>query len=264
MIDRKILDAKRYAQLEKTDGADMKNFDVARPGEKLGYLELRDATDEKLITKIDRSKYPQILAKRYAVYQHPNGRIDAKITSYAKEQLMSRLQDMHNVGVRNFYIDVNAHGYDDGIYIGQDRIDPSFFTEMFNTYKDCTFTLNTIACHGGGMKNEMEKFQEKNKEGRVTVITQSKNDVSNTAYAIKENNNYNYDTLYNSILIRYLMQGYDAQYSGEKLTYGQAHLLADKETKLLTGHDAEVVRSGTNGSKYTADGSKDFRTENQA
>lgn len=214
-----------------------KGFEVA-DSEPMGYIEFMDLSDR--LTKsisAEGQQFPSLLAERYNVVRAPGSSIDASKGRNPMAALRAQVKTLTENGVKNVYLSVYAHGSDDAMHFGDNDVKPSEFTALFAEFPDCKFTLNTISCYGGGISEEMRRF--KDHEGaqnqRVSVFTQTKGDVVN----IGTKNTENFATLYNAALAKYLAQGVNGR-PGPRLTYGQAHLKADRFARMGQGTDAEV------------------------
>jgi len=230
-----------YRRSEVLDEAGMsRGFEIAGK-EPLAFIEVADLSN-KLSQKTaeDFSGFPMVMAKRYNVFMAPGSRIDVSKENDPMSRLRAQVDLYYQKGVRNFYFSVLLHGTKDAIVMGNKKIPPSAFSEMFREYSDCRFTMNAVSCYGGGLADEMEQFVDYPgaQEGRVSVFMQTKEDVINYAAVTGDD----YSTLYNAALSVYLMQGIDNR-SGKKLTYGEAHLLADRYAKIHGFNDAEVFCS---------------------
>lgn len=247
-----------YRKSEEDDKARMgSGFEIAGDNEPMAYIELADRSD-KLTSGIQRSAwgFPEVLASRYRLYKEEADALDLSQSANPLDSVRQRLTHYHSKGVRNFYLNVFAHGSHNGMHFGKDKaILGASMTDLFEEFKDCRFTLNSVSCFGGGMNVAMENFRdtEDAQSGRVAVFTQTKDNVVNFAPGSRY---VGYSTIYNEALARHLMQGVNGR-PGKKLTYGEAHLLADKEARKIMGTDAQaqVSRPGRQSVK-TADTSK--------
>ena len=242
--------AKEYRASERKDDAGMKTFDVADSKEPVGFVELFDGTD-KITNSI--KGMPEMLSRRYNLQMTPGSRIDGSTVQSPIQALKNQIQKMHDAGIRNFYINISAHGGTDDIAFGEKgSLDPKDLVELTAQFGDSKFTNNTTSCYGGGIGEAMADFRDHSKaeKGRVTMFTQTKADIGNGAASVDQDG---YSTAYNVALGRYLMQGVDGN-PGQKLSYGEAHLKADQFAKGTSQYDAEV-RSSSPGknSNYTAD-----------
>ncbi len=250
--------AKEYRASENRDDAGMKKFDIADNKEPVGFVELYDSTTD--VTN-SIAGLPEVLSRRYNLQMTPMSRIDGSRATDPLVALTDRIQTMYDAGIRNFYVNISAHGDTRGIDFGGRTLDPKKLVELTMQFPDCKFTGNATSCHGGGIGGAMANFEDHSKaeQGRVTMFTQTKSDVVNAGYVVDEG----FSTAYNIALARYLMQGVDGN-PGTKLNYGEAHTKADQEAKGILRFDAEV-RSSAPGkkSKYTADTGNSRSTEGQ-
>ncbi len=239
---------------EAKDPAGIKGFEVAG-SEKVGYLELYDGNDAvtKCLHKGNRHM-SSILSKRYTIADRRS--IDyADTAGVAASAVEDAIADMQRSGVNNMFIDVIAHGSEYGAGFGGRHLSKEDMTRLVTKFPKCKFTLKVLSCHGAGMDSMMANFKDvaSAAPGRVTVFTQTKEDVSNFSTT------YSFDrtqatTAYNVAMAKLLLQGVDAAHPGKKLTYGEAHLQADKVARLADLVDPEAMSSQPGKpSKKTAD-----------
>lgn len=223
---------------EEADAAGIKDFDVAGENEKIGLIELHDSTDP-LIKKEHAWTigHTLMMLKRYKVAAADS--IDYATSSPGA--LTNAVLARYKAGIRNFHINVLAHGNVGGASFGGKVIAPSQFRDIFVTFPDAKFTLNVTSCYGAGLAPMMRQYVDlaSAAPSRVTVFTQSKEDVVNTSTNISDNLSI---SVYDAAMSKYLMQGVDGR-QGKRLTYGEAHLLADRDAKLARRNDAEVHTS---------------------
>lgn len=236
-------------------------FEIADSKKPMAYLELFDGSDPGIVADHNgHAGFPDMLSQRYKVLTSPDGYIDASKANPI-QALRSLLTALVKSGVKQFYIMSLGHGSEGSFGFGNNRISPEAFKTIFAEFSDCKFTFNTLSCYGGGLANAMKTFRDESdaKSGRVTVFTQTKPDVPNLGTQVKRNSS---STRYIAALTKYLLQGCGGR-PGQKLSYGEAHLLADKEAKREGFCDAEVYSSRPGDrSRYTADTNKP-RTDEQ-
>ncbi len=230
----------RY-ESEQKDAAGMKHFEIAGK-EPLGYVEVADLSNDLMRETVNGTKmFPQALALRYNVLVPEGGAVtDLSISGLDPERtLHARIQKLYDMGVRNFYVNIQAHGTPMGFGFGGNRLTPSQVTSLFTTFSDCRFTVNTIACYGGGMNETFARYADFSsaQRGRVTVITQTKGDTVNRSIYYSGNDRA---SIYQAALARALVRGDSA---GRRLTFGEAHLLADQEARERGYTDAGAFRS---------------------
>ncbi|MBM3231404.1 hypothetical protein FJZ28_03700 [Candidatus Peregrinibacteria bacterium] len=243
--------AMEYRKSESADAAGMgKGFEPAK-NEPMGYIELSDLSD-RLTSEIaqENREFSKLLSERYNLYKTPEGTIDGSVKNPANA-LREQIGTLMKNGIKNIYININAHGSESGMGFGPNELRAEQLTAIFKEFPDCKFTVNNIACHGGGLAEEMQKFKDTGGEsGRVTVFTQTKEEVVNLARSTADEQTTS--TAYNAALAKYLAQGVNGR-PGRRLSYGEAHLYADKDAKKAQVTDAEVHQTrGDNPTARTA------------
>lgn len=133
----------------------------------------------------------------------------------------------------HFCVDIFSHGAKDRFLFAK-PLEASQVIAIAKDFPQCSFTYNTIACYGGGMMQGMADNNEfsKNKElsSRLAVFTQSKGNVINLS------------TVHATAVTMYYMHFMQALNEGK--TYGEAHRIADSETKKYMPVDAEAMIDG--------------------
>jgi hypothetical protein len=238
--------AKEYKKSQTRDDVGMKDVELAGD-ELMASIEIVDLADALILgISKDFQKFDHVLASRYNVIK-PKTRIDGSITD-PKIALHKTVAASYKAGVRNFYISIMAHGSSGAMSFGSNELKPADITSIMKEFPKARFTLNAISCFGGGMAEEMARFRDVSDaaKNRILAITQTKGDVVNYAHTSEED----YITKYNAALAVNLMKGVDGR-PGERVTYGQAHLLADTFAKAANFTDAEVYGSnpGANSSR---------------
>lgn len=257
-LQRYAARAKEHRMSERRDAAGMSSgFDIAEGGP-VAYMEVADL-DDRLTKSIatDTAPFADMLAARYDVYRGPGSAVDASKTP-PFGAIATYVGAMYDKGIRNFYFNIYAHGSEGAMHFGANTLQMDQLQRLFLQFPDCRFTVNTISCFGGGVTAAMRNFRDAPaaEKGRIAVFAQTKGDVPNfrdTNVRFDEQNTLqqDYSTLYNAALAHYLMQGVGGR-PGKKLSYGEAHLLADKLAKQKFT-DAEVTTSQPGApSNYTA------------
>jgi hypothetical protein len=241
-----------YHKSEVADEAGMGDgFEVAG-NEPMAYVTLSDMADGLTggIAK-DSEGFPDLLAQRYNVVRAPGGDINASQPGANPEQLLrTHFAQLNENGVTNIYLSIYAHGSEGAMHFGNNKITPAQLTGIIDEFPDMKVTVNSISCYGGGLAEHMEQYQDTkgNAKDRVTVFTQTKGETVNYA-----NTSTKYVTVYNASLAKYLAQGTGGR-PGNKMTYGEAHVRADRDAKSGQLTDAEVYTSRPNApSAHTAD-----------
>ena len=243
----------KHYESEQRDDAGIKKVEISK-GEPVGYVELADLSDSLIKRETAGARnFSQILGTRYDIVSPPG----EKTLDMSKQGidpnliLHAHIQKIHSRCLRNFFINVITHGSTKGFHFGKNMLYPEDIKNLFLRFPDCKFTLNTIAFYGGGMGKAFEHFQDRAKapKGRVTVFTQTKGDVVN--YSTKFSKDIQdkvqsaeelNSTKYTAALMHYLVHGKD----GRRLTYGEAHLLADRHAKRMQYTDASGYSSNPN------------------
>ncbi len=257
--------ALQYSESEKKDAAKISRFDL--PKKETAYIEMADFNDVNMRgLAVDSANFPKLLAQKYNMYRSANYRIDGRRGS-ALAALRSQIAEQHNNGVKSFYINVYAHGFEGGFVINGSLIHPDQILDIMKQYSDCEFVLNSISCHGAGFEKAMMNFADSASAsaGRITVFHHSKSYVPNIMKKgsekkeapnpggpdlLQKGENSKYDTVYMRALARELNKA--------GVTYGQAHVIADREAKRaqFTDAGAQTSQPGKK-SKLTADNSPD-------
>lgn len=228
-----------YNQQEQDPAGLSLKFEIAGENEPMAYIDLTDLSDELIRSEMTTARgFPEILSRRYRLYSTKEDEMDLSKSQEPMMEVRRRIRSYHERGMKNFYINIHAHGSEEGMHFGNVRITPSQMIDLFMEFPDCRFTLNTIACYGGGMGDAMKKFMDHNAaaEHRISVFTQTKGDVINYANGDSQ---IGHSSAYSAALAEMLMQGVDGR-PGKKLTYGEAHVVADRIAKEQKGTDAEA------------------------
>ncbi|OGI18500.1 MAG: hypothetical protein A3B68_07075 [Candidatus Melainabacteria bacterium RIFCSPHIGHO2_02_FULL_34_12] len=246
---------------EKKDEAGIKSFNLSKD-RKIGYIGLTDYRWQKdpiIRANYDDVKYfPEVMSHLgYQMVVANNGEpIVVTRPDTPKRILIREIEKLKEEGIRDFFIDIASHGdeaatlfYDNVTNCPCNNLFPRDLTEIFEKFPDCTVTMKSIACGGGGVSDEISSFKESSGiENRGTVFLQSKifgrtqegrlSEKSATSDIPKPHSTY-----YNVFFINHLLSG---------KSYGEAHILADEASKKLVPSDPEVWRTSPKGGIKTS------------
>lgn len=169
-------------QEEKKSLVHNTDFKEAKEGKaKIGYISLFPLEYEKdpvLKNMEDDSKnLPELMRTKGYNF------IDSEpvATSTPKETLTSKIQEQYDQGVRNFYLDLHAHGISaghshlEGMHFGHGNSDADVLNgkelaDLVSSFSDAHFIINSVACHGGDFRRHFEQVRLQN----AHLILQSK------------------------------------------------------------------------------------------
>lgn len=245
---------------ETADNARVAAFDLPR-GEPILYTGVFDATDptEENHARHFGSFLGQANGGAYNVVGAGNDTFAA--TNDLLGRLEARFDGALAQGIKNHYLYFSVHGSENRIGFdlpggGRITLEPRELMALFRLpkYNQCRFTLRMNCCNSGGFRSgEMaDLFRAPGEEGRISVFIQSKQELPNPIRSTEPRDidataprGRNFDTPYDYYLVHFLSRG---------MTYGQAHLAADRATKTnFPGVDAGVFRSGVLDGSETAD-----------
>ena len=246
----KVEKAKEYREQEAGDLAKIKAFDLPKD-EPIGYIGLADGHD--LIFQdgvLGVKSFAEVMSS--LGYNMVSNEKDGYAISPEVEPeiiIKEQIKEFLAKGINNIYIKLAGHGNEYGVYFttkdGQSTVlTTNELKDIFNSFPECNFIVSTDACSGGGYADVLKKYKDPTgKKGRVTVFLQSKIDATNQEGRLKgipgvEGAPKIFSTYYTVSLVHHLLDG---------KTYGEAHLLADKDTKQIIQCDAEAWRSGPDG-----------------
>jgi len=177
------------------------------------------------------------------------------ISDTPKQQLINYIQESYIAGGRYFYLDIYNHGTPAGISF-EEKLTAQDFMEITNLFPGAKFTINTMACYGGGLKDgfkrgfkadelarkilslsplDMDQFERT--EDRVSVFLQTRHDTKSLlSFTQKGDAEF---IIYQSYFNVFFMQ---AIRDGKN--YGQAFLFADKKMEALLYINAEALIKG--------------------
>lgn len=251
----KIKGAKENRQKELEDPARIKIFDLPK-NEPIGYIGLADGNDPVFPNNVNDTKYFAEVMSHVGYKMVSNEKDKYSISPETKPQeiIKEQVQAFLKKDIKNIYINLCGHGNNFGVYFTTKNKRSLMLTvdellDIFNTFQECNFIVSTDACSGGGYANLLKRYEDPTcKKGRITLFVQSKPDATNQEGRLKGTSGVNgapeiFSTYYYIFLVHHLLSG---------KTYGEAHLLADQDTKRLIQCDAEVWISGPKGGISTA------------
>lgn len=246
---------------ERNDEANIRNFDLPKD-RSIGYIGLVDyrwEVDPIIRANYDDTKFfPQLMnGLGYSFVSGNDGEPIVVTRPFTPKQiLLEQIRKSRESGIRDFYINIAAHGdetamlfYDNVTKCPCNNLFPRDFIEIFNTFSDCTFTINPIPCYGGGLAGALNSYKDIKGEGeRVKVFLRSKLFGTSQEGRFNEQNYESdiptpFSMYYNVFLFNYLLSGKN---------YGEAHILADEASKKLVPCDPEVWKSTPNGGVRTS------------
>lgn len=228
-----------------------------------GYVALIDynRSDPIMNGMIDDGKYfPQMMNSLKGEDQLPlynlvsrNGSDFVKVDREPKQLLTEHVQGMYDQGVRRFYLNLCGHGNESGVWFNVGfralPLTPAGLHSIFSKFQDCEFVVDTLACYGGGMAEEMKSYRDPTgKEGRILIKLQAKPySYNQEGRLVDEPGVRGEPKAYSSYY-----QVYNTFYLLEGKNFGEAHYLADLAAKKLIPCDAEAWSSGPSGGRTTA------------
>lgn len=140
-------------------------------------------------------------------------------------------------GSKIFVIDIFEHGTEDQI----DFVSPikaSDLAALGKEFTECQFQINTLACHGGGLRNGFQEEFAKDPAlaKRMNIFLQTKPSLVNYGGRIENNGK---KMQWSSPYYAHLAAGL---YAGK--TYGEAAADADQAVKEFSPQDAEAIING--------------------
>lgn len=249
VVDRCRGEVTQIQQSEARDAADMRSFDLPRE-RPLGTVQLLSQnTDDHALRPggpADYRHFTELLARRgHTVVPLQRG-LSIPVQQDPSQIVRDALYEFTGRGIRDVFLNLHTHGKD-GFYFprGADlppyRLTHTDLMAVFREFPDVQVTINSVACYGGWKDTDGAALQDAPgaPEGRVTVITQTTPEAYNTSSG-------NYDTALNHYLALTNADG------TPKHTFGQAHLLADRDTQSFMGFNPRVRRSSPGGFRETA------------
>lgn len=260
-LEKQMTAAEINYRSETEDAGRVRHYKLTR--DPVGYIALVDGNqhDPIMAGLINDCKYlPQLLNKLQDEHGNSlynlvseNGSEFVAVERSPKELLRSHIKGMYDDGIRSFYLNLAGHGNQHGIYFqsetGYRVLTPAALHSVFSEFKDCDFIVDTVACYGGGMADEMKEYEDPSgKSGRIFMKLQAKPYSYNQEGRIEGEEGINgapkvHSSYYQIFNAYFLMQG---------LSFGEAHYQADLAAKKLIPCDAEGWLSSSEGGRQTA------------
>ncbi len=251
LLDDAILLEKRAALAEKeykqtqsgTNQKAMKEYDLPKnvPVAHLRVVDISDGqhftltrtglANSTMLNKVLQSTHPQLITRPplFAGKSNPKEMLHREFESVA---LQCKGKPFH------VCLDVFSHGKENNFRFGDYSLDAKDIVELLQEFPQCTLTMNTIACYGGGMIEGLmkdKKFQtDKTLQSRLAVFTHAKGDAANIGKMDLNGGMPITDANYLHLM--------DALLKGK--SYGEAAFTADMETMNYAPTDAEAVIHG--------------------
>ncbi|MBI2523716.1 hypothetical protein HYW11_00660 [Candidatus Peregrinibacteria bacterium] len=258
-------DATLSYRSECRDAAKMQTFDLPKD-RPIGYIGLIDANpfdDPIVASMVDDMRYwPEFLAAcGYKVVADAAARY-IPVADNPAAILARMIEEQKKKGIRDFYLNLAGHGNLWGVHFSYKKDGKTYYKvltseklfALFDAHQDCTFTVSTVACQGGGYATAMKRYKDPSgQEGRVTIFLQTKGHGLNQEGRLKGMEGINgapkaHSTYYNVFFVSELLHSQREDTLGN---YGAAHLRADRLSRMLIPSDPEVWRSGKSGGTVT-------------
>jgi hypothetical protein len=192
-------------------------------------------------------RYPNnlhILAPIFVRNQDPSLAIESAIF---QAQTELKREDIHVI------LDLYSHGQKDKIGFGDNKLTAGNIVSIAKNKPACTFTVDTIACYGGGLIEDVQSLQDFQEDEvlkkRIALFTHAKSNAPNVSesfsidfYGAEVSPGIGFSDVYTREFIRSLLKG---------KTYGEAALQADERTKDIWYTDGEAIINGQKLSQAT-------------
>ena len=191
-------------------------------------------------------RYPNVslLAPIFVQDQDPTAAIENEISQTQKEH---KRDDIHII------LDLYSHGQQDGLDFGKEKFTAENLLSIANKKSSCTFTVDTIACYGGGLVTGILNSQDFQNDAalqkQIALFTHAKSNAPNVGESLvavfhgaEVSSGLGFSDVYTREFIRHLIEG---------KTYGEAALEADDATKKTWFTDGEAVIHGKKLSQAT-------------
>jgi hypothetical protein len=231
-----------YAKQEKNKHL-LKNFDLPK-NRKIGYISLFDPKFD-LTRSLSQVKNFSILLVKILKSRGYNIDLSAMEgkpfvdTNEPIKYMTTKVEELYSRGIRDFYLDFNAHGIPGKVMIGK-GVTGDTLVNLFKKYPDCRFNITSIACYGGGLRKGILNYL-KSPKGRkraedISLFLQAKPSRPNTAATLgAAKSGRAYVSNYYVHFARFLLQG---------MSFGEAAYAADIEVKKYYPNDAEAIVDG--------------------
>lgn len=225
---------------EKSQQARLKNFELPKK-QKISHIRVftkeydrvmaSDLHFSSLFARTLKSRYPKMDVQKIL------------FTDNFKKDLIGRIKKAYDKGVRYFSLDLYSHGAKDYLQFAG-KPNSKDLINIVKLFPDAKFTINTLACYGGGIGRDFPKLVKADPKvkNRVAIFLQTKPEFVNmgAGYENKrakkiEKRSRSYSTFYYLFLTRALQQG---------KTYGEAVVEADRLSQKYMYLDPESIING--------------------
>ena len=162
---------------------------------------------------------------------------------------------VENPKLKHFVIELYNHGSPDSLPFSK-PVTAKTLIDIAQAYPSCSFTYSTVACFGGGIRNQFlnELKSHPDLANRIDLIMEAKPESVTHLVNIhgQSSDPSTPNRLRSTLYLNELMIGILDQ---RVKTYGEAVRSADESTKRLFPQDAEEVING----KLISDGTERFR-----
>lgn len=232
----------------KADLAQVASFDLPRnrPVGYLGFSGMGDAENKRMWSETLKQDHvlPQLMsACGYQMVCRDKTKVVEELREEPEKLIEKRVKELYDSGVRDFFLNFNMHGdYLDMVChwdtaTEKDKtstLSPQKLQAIFEKYKDCKFTVNSHACHGGGLAPMMREFRDfpGAPEGRVTVFVHTKEDSVNKPNGLG----------YQRTFLLQLAQRIRGD-KGAPANYGESHMRADAAVRRVEHQGSEWLHN---------------------
>lgn len=231
-----LVERARKNYREENDEENVKvieSFDLPR-NEPVAYVRLFPRTFDN--QTIDKGLLTANLMSIAMQRQYPNLRsLPILFSDTPKKDLIETIRNQRQQASppRHFFIDVYSHGSRESLDFEQ-QLTAADIADIVRQFPECHFTMNTVACFGGGLNEGIQKEIKTDPalRRRLTVFLQTRGNVVNLASFRGE-----MASDYNVYLIQALLDP-------NVRTYGMAARRADVEVKRYMPTDAEAIIQG--------------------
>ena len=259
-LREKMREGESRAVDEVKDPSNIRKYDLPK-GKPIGYLGLMDAnpTNDVITAGMvgDVTSFPRLMNSLGYNFVRTGDSDAIKPGADIELVLRDRLMTLRKNGVKDVFINLVAHGSPRGVMftyglLGGGKanapVRPEALKKLFDEFSEMNFTVTTDACFAGGLGGLMKSYQDPTgQKGRVHAFLQSKERIYNTEGRMKGTGGVDgapevFSTAYTIFLTKFLKEG---------KPFGEAHWLADQETKKHVAVDPQAWASEATGGVVT-------------